>query len=62
MIVYRADEPDLTPVPTLVGAVGSTRSVGALLAGVVYVVVNSTRPDLPALAMSVGPSYGKCLT
>ena len=61
MVVYRADEPDLTRFQRLLARSGLPVQLERYGAGVVYVMVNSTRPDLPALATSAGPSVRQVL-
>jgi len=59
--VYRADEPDATRLHELLTSEGLPAEIERFGSKAVYVVVNSTRPDLPALAKSAGRSVRQVL-
>jgi hypothetical protein len=61
VVVYRADKPDLTRFQRLLARSGLPVELERYGAGVVYVVVNSTSPDLVTLATSAGPSVRQVL-
>ena len=61
MAVYRADEPDAARLHKLLTSQGLPAEIERFGARAVYVIVNSTRSDVPALAKSAGRSVRQVL-
>jgi len=59
--VYRADEPDAARLHKLLTSQGLPAEIERFGARAVYVIVNSTRSDVPALAKSAGRSVRQIL-
>jgi KaiC/GvpD/RAD55 family RecA-like ATPase len=62
VVVYRADEIEAARLHQLLSAHGVQAEIERFGPKVVYVTVNSTRSDLPALAKSAGRSVRRVYT